>query len=170
MPTTESEVRSYQLKYVTTLVKQTGHSLPPGQNPICHIRRPENGVISSPPSRQGPFTLQPTPAELEDSDGDACDIAYVLHGYDGLEQDEELPWNQGLPSTPGKRNREHLGTMLVSYSDGRVDVLLDLEKIEARWEIQSSNADEVRTAGFPLPDRDLTKSDVETTASRRLLL
>lgn len=143
LPIQESEMRGYQVKYVGNLVRQTPSLISTQSNPIAHVRRPENGIIASPPARQGPFTFSPRPAEFEDSDGDACDITYVLHGYDGLEHEDDLPWNQGLNASPGRSNKEHLGAILVSYSDGRIDVILDLEKIEARWDLPQASTNEV---------------------------
>ena len=75
------------------------------------------------PLRQGPFLLQPAPRTLADSEGgDATDIAYLAFGTESYDRDNEV-------SDP-----EHLGVILVSYQDGRVDLFLDVEKVEARWE------------------------------------
>lgn len=75
------------------------------------------------PLRQGPFLLQPAPRILADSEGgDATDIAYLAFGTESYDRDNEV-------SDP-----EHLGVILVSYQDGRVDLFLDVEKVEARWE------------------------------------
>jgi nucleoporin NUP82 len=50
---------------------------------------------------------------------DATDIVYLAFGTD---DDDSF----------GETNR--LGVVLIAYQDGRVDVCLDVEKIDARWE------------------------------------
>ncbi|KAF9008902.1 hypothetical protein BDQ17DRAFT_1349165 [Cyathus striatus] len=125
-----SLIYDYQQKYVSSLVKQ----LPP--NTI--FPSPSRSVLIHPPtsikplpSRQGPFLLQPSPRLLEGSEGgDATDITYLAFGRD----DEE---EGGGPDT------EHLGVVMVSYQDGKVDVFLDVEKVEARWDVKN------------VPNRDL---------------
>jgi nucleoporin NUP82 len=37
----------------------------------------------------------------------------------------------------GKGETERLGVVLIAYQDGRVDVCLDVEKVEARWQTKS---------------------------------
>jgi nucleoporin NUP82 len=54
--------------------------------------------------------------------GDATDIVYLAFGAD----DDE-----------GEGETERLGVVLMAYQDGRVDVCLDVEKLEAKWEIKS---------------------------------
>jgi nucleoporin NUP82 len=78
-------------------------------------------TIRSQPMRQGPFLLQPSPCSLEDSEGgDATDISYLAFIRD---DDDE-----------GAGETERLGIVIVTYQDGKVDVCLDVEKVEARWE------------------------------------
>lgn len=78
-------------------------------------------TIKSQPLRQGPFLLQPSPRILEGSEGgDATDIAYMAFTDDGEEEHEG--------------ETERLGIIVVTYQDGKVDVYLDVEKVEARWE------------------------------------
>ena len=110
----------YQHKYVTALLKQ----LPPGTAFPSKSRT----VIMHPPAtlrpqpvRQGPFLLQPAPLALENSEGgDATDIVYLTFGTENDENDEG--------------ETERLGVVLVAFQDGKVDVFLDVEKVEARWE------------------------------------
>ncbi|KAH7105499.1 hypothetical protein BKA62DRAFT_766862 [Auriculariales sp. MPI-PUGE-AT-0066] len=64
-------------------------------------------------ARQGPFLLQPEPHEILDGSSDAVDFVYVQ-----VQADSKL----------------ELGVVLVSYQNGKVDILLDLDKVEARWE------------------------------------
>lgn len=117
-----STIYDYQRKYVNALMKQ----LPPGtvfpaasRSVLMH---PPTTIKSS-PARQGPFLLQPSPRTLEGSEGgDATDITYLAFGTD----DEE---NEGEGG-----ETEHLGVVMIAFQDGKVDVCLDVEKVEARWE------------------------------------
>lgn len=78
-------------------------------------------TIKSQPSRQGPFLLQPSPRALAGSEGgDATDISYMAFADDGEEDCEG--------------ETERLGIIVVTYQDGKADVYLDVEKVEARWE------------------------------------
>jgi nucleoporin NUP82 len=78
-------------------------------------------TIKSIPARQGPFLLQPSPRTLEGSEGgDATDITYLAFGTDAEE-------GEGGET-------EHLGVVMIAFQDGKVDVCLDVEKVEARWE------------------------------------
>ena len=110
----------YQHKYVTALLKQ----LPPGttfpsKSRTVSMHPPT--TLRPQPVRQGPFLLQPAPLMLEDSEGgDATDIVYLAFGADNDENDEG--------------ETERLGVVLVAFQDGKIDVFLDVEKVEARWE------------------------------------
>lgn len=96
--------------------------------------------IRSPPAKQGPFLLQPEPRILEGSDGgDATDITYLAFGTeidDGSER-------EGNPT-------EHLGIVTVAYQDGKVDLFLDVEKVEARWEVKNVCSNEM--SSYPCAD------------------
>ncbi|PIL37279.1 hypothetical protein GSI_00972 [Ganoderma sinense ZZ0214-1] len=110
----------YQRKYVNALLKQ----LPPGTAWPATARlvsmHPPT-TIKNPCARQGPFLLQPAPRNLEASEGgDATDIVYMSFGDDAAEESEG--------------ETERLGLILVAFQDGKVDVYLDVEKVEARWE------------------------------------
>ena len=73
------------------------------------------------PLRQGPFLLQPAPLTLDGSeDGNATDILYL-----SFDNDDE---------TDDDGEMERLGVVLVVTQDGKVDVCLDVDKVEARWE------------------------------------
>ncbi|BGO88818.1 hypothetical protein NBRC10512_002173 [Rhodotorula toruloides] len=62
------------------------------------------------PTLQGPFLLQPAPCDLSNSaDDSACDISYLSSGEGGL------------------------GVLVVAYRDGKVDVMLEVEKVEGRF-------------------------------------
>lgn len=116
-----STLYDYQHKYVTALIKQ----LPPG-TVFPSVSRPvlihPPSTIKSPPARQGPFLLQPSPRTLDGSDGgDATDITYLSFDAEGGEDSD------------GKET-EHLGVVVVAFQDGKVDICLDVDKVEARWE------------------------------------
>ncbi|KAG6890889.1 hypothetical protein C0995_000846 [Termitomyces sp. Mi166 len=124
-----STLYDYQHKYVTALIKQ----LPPG-TVFPSVSRPvlihPPTTIKSPAARQGPFLLQPSPRTLDGSEGgDATDIAYLSFDADGDEEDND-----------GKET-EHLGVVVIAFQDGKVDVCLDVEKVEARWETKVPNRD-----------------------------
>lgn len=115
----------YQHKYITALVKQlpAGTVFPASSKPIL-VHPPT--TIKLRPLRQGPFLLQPSPRMLEDSEGgDATDITYLTFGT-GPRNNSEDDGN----------DTEHLGVLLVSYQDGKVDLFLDVEKVEARWDLK----------------------------------
>jgi nucleoporin NUP82 len=112
----------YQRKYVTALVKQlpAGTIFPSASRSVT-IHPPT--TIKTPPLRQGPFLLQPSPRALEASEGgDATDITYLSFGTEGDDSEDPV------------RDTEHLGVVLVSFQDGKVDLFLDVEKVEARWD------------------------------------
>ncbi|KZT65994.1 hypothetical protein DAEQUDRAFT_730757 [Daedalea quercina L-15889] len=148
----------FQHRYVTALLKQ----LPPGtvypaiSRPIpMHPPR----CIKSPPVRQGPFLLQPSPRTIDGSEGgDATDIAYMAFGSDVEEGVEG--------------ETERLGLVLTSFQDGRVDVHLDVEKVEARWEQkQRAEGDLPMLAVYETIDLGIvsTLQQVSALASQRLL-
>ena len=73
--------------------------------------------------RQGPFLFQPAPRELEQGEGgDATDLMYMSVEGASLHADVD-------------GNEARLGVLVMAYSDGKVDVCLDVEKIEAMWEV-----------------------------------
>ncbi|KAG5733990.1 Nucleoporin nup82 [Termitomyces sp. T112] len=124
-----STLYDYQHKYVTALVKQ----LPPG-TVFPSVSRPvlihPPTTIKSPAARQGPFLLQPSPRTLDDSEGgDATDMAYLSFDADGNEEDSD------------SQETQHLGVIVIAFQDGKVDVCLDVEKVEAQWETKVPNRD-----------------------------
>ncbi|OCH90689.1 hypothetical protein OBBRIDRAFT_819148 [Obba rivulosa] len=123
-----SAVYDYQHKYVTALMKQ----LPPGTvfpAPSRLVTMHPPTTIKSAPKRQGPFLLQPSPRNLESSEGgDATDMVYLSFG-NNVDANEENP--------------ERLGVILVAFQDGKVDVYLDVEKVEARWEHKEHPQDDL---------------------------
>ncbi|RDB22839.1 Nucleoporin nup82 [Hypsizygus marmoreus] len=126
-----STLYDYQHKYVTALIKQlpTGTVFPAASRSVL-IHPPT--TIKAPPARQGPFLLQPSPRTLEGSEGgDATDIVYLAFGVDDEEGEGEGDGGE----------TEHLGVVMIAFQDGKVDVCLDVEKVEARWESKTSNCD-----------------------------
>ena len=115
-----SVLYEYQHKYVTALVKQLPPGIPlPTQSQTVSIHPPI--TIKHKPLRQGPFLLQPSPLTIEGSEGgDATDIIYAVLGNG---EDEECDGET-----------EKLGIVMIAYQDGKVDVCLDVDKVEARWE------------------------------------
>jgi nucleoporin NUP82 len=109
---------------VTALTKQ----LPPGTvfaaSPRSVLMHPPS-TIKPQPLRQGPFLLQPAPRIIEGSfGGDATDITYLAFGMDDDDFEDD------------GRDTERLGVVFVAYQDGKVDLFLDVEKVEARWNIK----------------------------------
>ncbi|KAJ7086738.1 hypothetical protein C8R44DRAFT_862052 [Mycena epipterygia] len=130
-----STLYDYQHKYITALLKQ----LPPGTvfpaSSRSVLMHPPT-TIKARPARQGPFLLQPAPRILAGSDGgDATDIMYLAFGTD---EDVEDDGEGG--------ETEHLGVVVVVFQDGKIDVCLDVEKVEARWDMGSSK----REAELPM--------------------
>ncbi|KAF9076010.1 hypothetical protein BDP27DRAFT_1415160 [Rhodocollybia butyracea] len=121
-----SVLYDYQHKYISALLKQ----LPPGTvfpAPSRSILMHPPTTIKAPPERQGPFLLQPSPRTLDDSEGgDATDMMYLSYSQTQDSDAEDGPV------------AENLDVILITYQDGKVDVCLDVEKVEARW--QSKNA------------------------------
>ena len=115
-----SVLYEYQHKYVTALVKQLpSGSLFPTQSQTVSIHPPT--TIRHKPLRQGPFLLQPSPLTIEGSEGgDATDIVYAILGNGENEESND--------------ETERLGIVMIAYQDGKVDVCLDVDKVEARWE------------------------------------
>ncbi|OBZ76188.1 Nucleoporin nup82 [Grifola frondosa] len=119
----------YQHKYVTALLKQlpAGTVFPSASRSVS-MHPPT--TIKNHPSRQGPFLLQPSPRTLDGSEGgDATDIVYLTFGSDAEEEAEG--------------ETERLGVVLVAFQDGKVDVYLDVEKVEAKWENKQGPTEEL---------------------------
>ncbi|KAJ7742412.1 hypothetical protein DFH07DRAFT_980036 [Mycena maculata] len=131
-----STLYDYQHKYITALLKQ----LPPGTvfpaSSRSVLMHPPT-TIKARPARQGPFLLQPEPHALMGSEGgDATDIMYLAFGAD--EDAEDDAEGEGGET-------EHLGVVVVAFQDGKIDVCLDVEKVEARWDISGK-----READLPM--------------------
>ncbi|THV08713.1 hypothetical protein K435DRAFT_959241 [Dendrothele bispora CBS 962.96] len=153
-----STLYDYQHKYISALIKQ----LPPGTvfpSPSRSVLMHPPTTIKSPPARQGPFLLQPSPRTLEGSEGgDATDITYLNFSQD---YDRDIDGENGMT--------ENLGVVLITYQDGKVDFCLDVEKVEARWENkQNPNGDLPMLAVYETIDLGLV-SMLEPLSSLDLL-
>lgn len=121
---TYTRAYDYQYKYIKALLKQLppGTVYPAASRPVL-LHPP--ATIRTPTRIQGPFLLQPSPRDVDGTEGGyATDILYMKFGAEA-EVGEE--WQD-------EGETERLGLVLVTYQDGRVDVCLDVEKVEARWE------------------------------------
>ncbi|GLB33650.1 putative nuclear pore component [Lyophyllum shimeji] len=148
-----STLYDYQRKYVSALLKQLppGTVFPAASRPIL-IHPPT--TIKAPPARQGPFLLQPSPRTLEGSEGgDATDMSYLA--FD--------PEDDGGEGDGGET--EHLGVVMIAFQDGKVDVCLDVEKVEARWDVKATNRDLPMLAVYETIDLGLVSTLSEITAS-----
>ncbi|BGP13210.1 hypothetical protein JCM10213v2_001129 [Rhodosporidiobolus nylandii] len=134
-PASFSKRYNLQLQYVNSLVRQVSSSsaraTAEDDSPALSFDEDEPVRIVAPsradftPALQGPFLLQPAPAELDNgAETRACDLAYVSYsasvssGGGGEASQEEGPG---------------IGVLAVAYSDGKVDLCLEVEKVEARW-------------------------------------
>ncbi|KAG9128345.1 hypothetical protein FRC07_000457 [Ceratobasidium sp. 392] len=111
-----------QLKYVASLKQQLkvpASSATDPAPPSCLVHAPVSA--SYPPALQGPFLLQPAPKEI--GDGVASDIVYL-----GVEVEDNT-----ASKNPQGNGTDLVPLVLIAYSDGKVDVCLDAEKVEAKW-------------------------------------
>lgn len=111
-----------QIKYANSLVRQaTATSRDPtedGDRLVNVTPLPWSTRLA----RQGPFLFQPAPSDLDNgAESSACDIAYINYIGSRTESEDD----QSLPG---------IGVLAVAFSDGKVDLCLEVEKVEARWE------------------------------------
>ncbi|TKA57183.1 hypothetical protein B0A53_01139 [Rhodotorula sp. CCFEE 5036] len=77
---------------------------------------------------QGPFLLQPAPAELDNgADDRACDLVYLSTSASSDSGTQAVSGNGDEGAAGG------LGVLVLAYRDGKVDVCLEVEKPEARF-------------------------------------
>ncbi|EIM88529.1 uncharacterized protein STEHIDRAFT_77614 [Stereum hirsutum FP-91666 SS1] len=136
---TYTRAYDYQYKYIKALLKQLppGTVYPAASRPVL-LHPP--ATIRTPTRIQGPFLLQPSPRDVDGTEGGyATDILYMKFGAEA-EVGEE--WQD-------EGETERLGLVLVTYQDGRVDVCLDVEKVEARWETTQTTPTD-RNAELPM--------------------
>lgn len=120
-----------QQKYISSLVKQLPSSSSFSTNGRVKVSPPT--TIRASVARQGPFLLQPAPCMIEGSEGgDATDILYIDCGRRVTSSVEDEDEEVG--------GAARLGMLLVAYRDGKVDVCLDVEKVEAKWSMKTVSA------------------------------
>ena len=138
-------MNDHQLKYVNALTKQLKQASSTNDDSIGI----SGSVILQPPknskhavARQGPFLLQPAPPDLEGSleDPEATDLVYIEVGLEGRHRKAD-------DDGEGEGN-EKLGVMAVVYKDGKVDLCLDTEKVEGRWEVNSPKSVDLDLPSF----------------------
>jgi nucleoporin NUP82 len=91
----------------------------PAPSRLVNIHTPT--TLKQKPLRQGPFLLQPSPRDLNGSEGgEATDIVILSFANDAYHDKED--------------EMERFGIILVTSQDGKVDICLDVDKVDARWE------------------------------------
>lgn len=135
---------AHQLSYINSLVRQaslssssdspdfeteTGldDSTVSDDRKRVNVVGPHSGAI---PVVQGPFLLQPPPATVEldpEVDSHACDLIYL--DYDSKKD--------GTVAAG-------VGVLAIVYSDGKVEICLEVEKVEGKWtdEEEETNDDD----------------------------
>lgn len=112
--------------YVHSLIKTIpSFENPPHPNQVVPVQRPI--IIKVDPVVQGPFLLQPAPDEKELAEGfgeGACDLLFVSYRKSQKKAKE-------TPSSPD------ISLLLIAYQNGRVDICVDLEKVEPVWHLNS---------------------------------
>jgi nucleoporin NUP82 len=87
--------------------------------------------------RQGPFLLQPSPLELNTPvESFACDINYINYSSSGngnVNVNGNARGGAGGGAGGAEEGGMELGIFIICYTDGKVDIGLEVEKIEARW-------------------------------------
>lgn len=139
---------SRQLKYVNALVRQIPTTRSLSKMPVLNVQMDESDTLeedldrmiainapttfdgkSTKLKRQGPFLLQPAPRDLDTAlDSAACDIAYINYSGTGAMSTERV-----------QEDDLELGVFVVSYSDGKVDICVEVEKVEAKWSTSSGD-------------------------------
>ncbi|KAH8926823.1 hypothetical protein BT69DRAFT_1347756 [Atractiella rhizophila] len=117
-----------QVKYVRELQRQIDVQLQSTQSPsktkgkgkgkeddLFNVHPPSEEHIHSVAVRQGPFLLQPSPPELDDEEPEsaACEVTYLSYAEEGT--------------------GNATGVFLMSWKDGRVDICLEVDKLEPKW-------------------------------------
>ena len=116
--------RIQQGKYVAALLKQLHAMDNRFSSQMAKVHPPD---MSATVSRQGPFLLQPSSLELAGSLlAYVTDFAYISCTSKSCDGDI---------SSDILEKGEQLDVILLSMENGQIDVLLDLEKVEAKWDI-----------------------------------
>lgn len=92
-----------------------------------HVKVAYPTYLRTTPARQGPFLLQPAPRDLESDEDEplASDMEYILVEPEATETNEGADFPL-------------VGVLLMSYENGKVDVCVDVARVEASWSKQSS--------------------------------
>ncbi|GJN87826.1 hypothetical protein Rhopal_000781-T1 [Rhodotorula paludigena] len=124
---------SLQQQYVNALIRQLtspSRALPTNadddeaHDPHAPVKLVAPSRPAFAPRLQGPFLLQPAPAELDNgADPAACDLAYLSYARSEREGAALQEASAG----------EALGVFAIAYRDGKVDLCLEVEKVEARF-------------------------------------
>lgn len=112
--------------YVHSLIKTIpSFENPPHPNQVVAVQRPI--IIKVDPVVQGPFLLQPAPDEKELAEGfgeGACDLLYVAY-------------RKAQKKVKEASSSPEISLLLIVYQHGRVDICVDLEKVEPVWHLNS---------------------------------
>ncbi|GAA5826203.1 hypothetical protein JCM11251_007206 [Rhodosporidiobolus azoricus] len=166
-PPAFSKRYNLQLQYVNSLLRQVSSSSAQPRTPTSALDAStstpprENDDDDGPvrlvapsradftPSLQGPFLLQPAPAELDNgADSRACDIAYLSYSP-----------SPSPSSFSSEDTAPGVGVIAIAYADGKVDLCLEVEKVEARWAAEEdklvlASSARPRRGGFGLDGND----------------
>lgn len=96
--------------------------------PITVHPPPSSGGRDRRPLVQGPFLFSPAPRELDDESDEglgfrAADI-FLVAGVQATGQSDDVD---------GKTSAGGIGVLGIAFADGRLDVCLEVEKLEALW-------------------------------------
>jgi nucleoporin NUP82 len=112
--------------YVHSIIKTIpAFEDPPHPNQVVPVQRPI--IIKVDPVVQGPFLMQPAPDENELADGfgeGACDLLYISY---------RRPQKKPKEISSGSE----ISLLLIAYQQGRVDICIDLDKVEPVWHSNS---------------------------------
>ncbi|SCZ91855.1 BZ3500_MvSof-1268-A1-R1_Chr5-3g08179 [Microbotryum saponariae] len=140
-----SSLYARQLQYVHQLVRQASRAGASSSNlesegmdidptiqdslkdHLVHLTAPRFGAGNAIPKVQGPFLLQPEPIELDH--GEDCELDSLATDLLYLYYEPQDRMRVG-----DKEVKIGLGVVGIAYLDGKVDLCLEVEKVEARWE------------------------------------
>ncbi|KDE05844.1 hypothetical protein MVLG_03787 [Microbotryum lychnidis-dioicae p1A1 Lamole] len=140
-----SSLYARQLQYVHQLVRQASRAGASSSNfesegididptiqdslkdHLVHLTAPRFGAGNATPKVQGPFLMQPEPIELDH--GEDCELETLATDMMYLYYEPQDRMREG-----DKEVKIGLGVVGIAYLDGKVDLCLEVEKVEARWE------------------------------------
>ncbi|SCV72733.1 BQ2448_4270 [Microbotryum intermedium] len=94
---------------------------------IVNLTAPRFGAGIATPKVQGPFLMQPEPIDLDH--GEYCDLESLATDLMYLHYEP-----QDRLRGEGDEVKIGIGVIGVAFQDGKVDLCLEVEKIEARWD------------------------------------